>query len=72
MKISTPVENPSPAMLKAFEGPSVEDDFVVRPWGKVLTGYAPIKNAMGVVVGVVAVDMDAAVVEKRMDFVGQT
>ncbi|GEM_PF-544536 len=72
VKISTPVENPSQAMLKAFESPSVEDDFVVRPWGKVLTGYAPIKNAMGVVVGVVAVDMDAAVVEKRMDFVGQT
>ncbi len=72
VKISTPIQYPSEAMLKAFEGPTVEDGFVVRPWGKVLTGYAPITNAMDKVIGVVAVDMDAAVVEKRMDFVGQT
>jgi len=72
VKIGTPVSNPTTAMTSAFTGPSVEKDFVERPWGTVLAGYAPIKNARGEVIGIVGVDMDAAVVQNRMDFVGQT
>lgn len=71
-KIGTPVSDPSPAMREAYSGPQVEAAFVSRPWGDVLTAYAPIKNATGKVIGIVGVDMDADVVLDRMNFVGQT
>ncbi len=71
-KIGTEVSSPSQAMLQAFMGRQVETEFSSRPWGTVLSAYAPIKNATGQVIGVVGVDMDARVVQNRMDFVGQT
>jgi methyl-accepting chemotaxis protein len=72
VKIGNPVTNPSYAMIEAYSGPQVEHTFVNRPWGTVLSGYAPIKNAKGDVIGIVGVDMDASVVQDRMNFVGQT
>lgn len=71
-RVGTPVTAPSRAMIMAFENPQVEEDFVSRPWGKVLSGYAPIQNAMGKVIGIVGVDMDAKVVQNRMNVVSQT
>lgn len=72
VKIGNPVTNPTKAMGEAYTSPQAEDDFVNRPWGSVLSGYAPIKNAKGEVIGIVGVDMDAGVVQGRMNFVGQT
>ncbi len=63
---------PTDAMVQAFSGRQVENEFVDRPWGKVLAAYAPIRNATGQVIGIVGVDMDAGVVQNRMSFVGQT
>ncbi|HWQ65443.1 MAG TPA: HAMP domain-containing protein [Methanospirillum sp.] len=63
---------PSKAMMEAFSSRQVEPAFVDRPWGKVLSAYAPIRKATGEVIGIVGVDMDARVVQNRMDFVGQT
>ena len=71
-KIGTSEPAPSQSMLQAFLGRQVEHEFVTRSWGTVLTAYAPIKNATGQVIGIVGVDMDAGVVQSRMDFVGQT
>lgn len=71
-RIGTPEPAPSDAMLRAFSSRQVEHGFVTRPWGKVLTAYAPIINAQDAVIGIVGVDMDAAVLQSRMDFVGQT
>jgi hypothetical protein len=65
VKISTPIQYPSEAMLKAFEGPTVEDGFVSAR-GEKSHRYAPITNAMDKVIGVVAVDMDARS-SKKMD-----
>jgi len=72
VKIGTDVSNPSEAMIQAYSGPKAEGAFVNRPWGEVLAGYAPIRNASGEVIGIVGIDMDAAVVQDRMNFVGQT
>lgn len=72
VKIGTEIQNPSRAMVMAYDSSQVEDSFVTRPWGTVFSAYAPIKNATGEVIGIVGVDMDAAVVQDRMDFVGQT
>ncbi len=72
VRIGTLVEEPTVAMLSSFSRPAVEDSFIVRPWGEVLSGYAPIHNATGHVIGIVGVDMNAEIVQERMDFVGQT
>ncbi|HOS67360.1 MAG TPA: hypothetical protein PLI54_05435 [Methanoculleus sp.] len=49
------------AFLAGFEGPSAEPGFYVDDWGNetatVLTGYAPIRDAVGTIVGLVGVDM---------------
>jgi adenylate cyclase len=71
-RIGTAEPAPSAAMLAAFSGRAVETGFIQRPWGTVLSAYAPIKDATGTIIGVVGVDMDAGIVQKRMDFVGQT
>jgi HAMP domain-containing protein len=71
-RIGTEEPSPSDAMMKAFSGRQVEHTFILRPWGTVLTAYAPIRNATGKVIGIVGVDMDAGVVQNRMNFVGQT
>ncbi|PWR72160.1 HAMP domain-containing protein [Methanospirillum lacunae] len=63
---------PTGAMKDAFSERQVEPEFVNRPWGTVLAAYAPIKDAKGQVIGIVGVDMDAGVVQGRMNFVGQT
>lgn len=63
---------PSAAMQDAFSGRQVETGFVQRSWGSVLSAYAPVRNATGKIIGIVGVDMDAGIVQKRMDFVGQT
>ncbi|MFH0966099.1 MAG: HAMP domain-containing protein [Methanobacteriota archaeon] len=71
-RIGAEEPSPSAAMVQAFSGRQVEKEFVNRPWGTVLTAYAPILNATGQVIGIVGVDMDAGVVQNRMSFVGQT
>lgn len=71
-RIGTLEESPTDAMKQAFNGRSVEPGFVYRPWGTVLSAYAPILSATGSVIGIVGVDMDAGVVQGRMNFVGQT
>ena len=72
VKIGDIIPDPSNAMTRAYNGPQVEENFVSRPWGTVFAAYAPIRNATGEVIGVVGVDMDAGVVQDRMNFVGQT
>jgi methyl-accepting chemotaxis protein len=71
-RIGTPESSPTKAMEESFSESQVEDNFVTRPWGSVLSAYAPIKDAKGQVIGIVGVDMDAGVVQNRMNFVGQT
>jgi len=71
-KVGKIEDEPTRAMMDAFSSPQVENEFITRPWGEVLAGYAPIRNATGHVIGIVGVDMQASVVKERMDFVGQT
>lgn len=44
----------------AFVAPTVDKEITVDAWGKLISGYAPIKRANGSVAGIVGVDMDAA------------
>lgn len=72
LKIGDLEKNPTEAMKKAVNSSQVEQEFIHHEWGEVFSGYAPIRNASGVTIGIVGVDMNAESVQARMDFVGQT
>ncbi|EJG06040.1 histidine kinase HAMP region domain protein [Methanofollis liminatans DSM 4140] len=59
-------------MLDGFEGLSADDEFTTDQWGTVLSGYAPIRNSAGEVVGIVGIDMDSSDVIERQNFIGNT
>lgn len=48
-----------PGMLKAYDGPSADENLVIDAWGVTLTGYAPIYDNSRKVVAILCVDMDA-------------
>jgi hypothetical protein len=49
------------AFLAGFEGPTAEPGFYFDEWGNetttLLSGYAPVRDASGAVVGLVGVDV---------------
>lgn len=61
-----------PELIQGFNGPSVDEEFTVDDWGTVLSGYAPIKNSKGDIVGLVGVDMDSKKIIEKQDFIGNT
>jgi PAS domain S-box-containing protein len=54
-------------LLNGFLGLSADTEFTTDPWGTVLSGYAPIRDSAGTVVGVVGVDMDSSVVMSKLN-----
>jgi HAMP domain-containing protein len=65
-------EETTPAMMDGFTLPSADKGFTTDQWGTVLSGYAPIKNSNGVVVGLVGVDMDSNRVIQQQNVIGGT
>ena len=56
-----------PQLLAGFSGPSADNEFTTDQWGTVLSGYSPIRDSTGTVVGIVGVDMDSSVVTAELD-----
>jgi PAS domain S-box-containing protein len=54
-------------LLAGFSEPSADDEFTTDKWGTVLSGYAPIRDSRGRVVGIVGVDMDSSDVTAELD-----
>jgi adenylate cyclase len=59
-------------MLTAFTTPSVDSEFTTDKWGTLLSGYAPIQDTKGNVVGIVGVDMASDLVIAKQNFIGKT
>ena len=59
-------------LLAGFVAPSVDSEFVTDQWGTILSGFAPVRDSSGAIVGLVGVDMDSNRVIQRQDFVGST
>jgi PAS domain S-box-containing protein len=57
-----------PEMLAGFAAPAADRDFTTDEWGTVLSGFAPIRDKAGTVVGIVGVDMDSSVVNAQLDY----
>ena len=56
-----------PELFLGFIAPSVDNEFTTDKWGSVLSGFAPIKDSTGNVVGIVGVDMDSSVVMTELN-----
>ncbi|MEI7856678.1 MAG: PAS domain S-box protein, partial [Methanomicrobiales archaeon] len=56
-----------PDMLAGFSAPSADEDFTTDQWGTVLSGYYPLRNSAGAIVGIVGVDMDSSKVQANLD-----
>ncbi len=44
-------------ILSGFEGPAADREFSEDKWGVTLSGYAPVRNSSGQVIGILGVDM---------------
>jgi PAS domain S-box-containing protein len=59
----------TPEMLDGFSVPAVDKDFVTDEWGTTLSGYSPIRNSRGEVVGLVGVDVEKQVVIAKQNVI---
>lgn len=59
-------------LRKGFVAPAVDEDFTTDEWGTFLSGYAPLRNASGHVVGLLGVDMSSDRVIAKQTFIGNT
>jgi len=64
--------NFTPDLLMGFIQPSAGNEFITDKWGTTLSGYAPIRDGRGHVVGLVGVDMDSQLVVKRLQYISMT
>lgn len=55
-RIGEPTSEDSAALDAALTGPQVSPDIYTSKWGSFLSGYAPIKDSNGTVVGILGVD----------------
>jgi PAS domain S-box-containing protein len=53
---------PEPGLIQGFLTPTANREFTTDEWGTVLSGFSPIRDRSGNVVGIVGVDMDSYVV----------
>ena len=59
-------------MLTGFEKPSVDNEFTTDKWGTLLSGYAPLRDTKGNIVGIIGVDMSSDLVIAKQNFIGKT
>ncbi len=61
--------NPPAALFNGFSQPTAVTEFYTDEWGTLLSGFAPIHDSRGQVVGIVGVDMDSQDVTRRLDYI---
>ncbi|NMB80069.1 MAG: PAS domain S-box protein [Methanomicrobiales archaeon] len=64
--------SPTSEMLQGFSGPVVEQEFVTDQWGTTLSGYSPVRDRNGNVVGLVGVDIEKQVVINKQNVINWT
>lgn len=67
--INEMVEDTDPAMFEGFERIVSTDEFYTDDWGTFLSGYAPLKDRQGNIIGTVGVDIEAKEVIKSQNFI---
>lgn len=59
--------NVTTALHYGFYHPSAEPDFTTDEWGTVYSTYAPVYSSSGEIVGLVGIDLDANLLNSRMN-----
>jgi len=62
----------TPQMMEGLTKAAVENEFSTDKWGTFMSGYAPIKDSKGRIVGAVGVDMLSTKVMEKQKFIGKT
>jgi adenylate cyclase len=62
-------DEPNDELLAGFAQPGYDNEFTTDEWGTVLSGYAPVKDSKGAVVGMLGVDMDSNKVMQQEEFI---
>jgi methyl-accepting chemotaxis protein len=65
-------EKTNPRLIDGFTQTSADDELTVDQWGTTLSGYAPVKNSTGKIVGLVGIDMSGDRVIQKQNFIGNT
>lgn len=65
-------EDTNPELMAGFNKLSADKEFTMDQWGSLLSGYAPIRDAGGNIVGMLGVDMDSQKVIEQQNFIGNT
>ena len=65
-------EDITPQMLQGLIEPAAEDDYSTDKWGTFMSGYAPIRDGKGAIVGAVGVDMLSTKAIEKQRFIGKT
>ncbi|MHB8164609.1 MAG: PAS domain S-box protein [Methanoregula sp.] len=65
--IGQPYPEAEPELIAGFTAPSANEDFTTDQWGTVLSGFSPIRDSTGNVVGIVGVDMDSTLILADMN-----
>ncbi len=69
-KIGQVYQSTTPLMLESFVFyPTAEQDFVSDKWGTYISGYAPVRNSQGEIVGAVGVDILNTTVEAKEKYI---
>jgi HAMP domain-containing protein len=71
-KVGEKYTEENPELLKGFEKASVDREFTTDKWGTLLSGYAPLRDSKGSVIGIVGVDMASNMVMQKQAFIGKT
>ncbi len=66
--IGEPYPDAEPEMFAGFIAPTADQEFTTDAWGTVLSGFSPIRDRAGYVVGIVGVDMDSSVVSAQLNY----
>jgi adenylate cyclase len=69
-KIGDVYDTPTPEMIAGFISGNADKEFTTDQWGEVMSGYAPIHDSKGNIVGIIGIDMSANRVIERQDFIG--
>jgi HAMP domain-containing protein len=62
----------SAEMMEGLKNPVAESEFTTDKWGTFMSGYSPIMDSKGKIVGAVGIDMLSKTVIEKQKFIGNT
>jgi len=61
--------NPEPELFQGFAAPAADHTFTTDQWGTVMSGFSPIRDQNGTVIGIIGVDMNSTVIADELRYI---